>query len=285
MWDLLLHVARHTLEDSLKTLPFLFLAYLLIEYIEHRASDRFQAWLAGFGRFGALCGALLGCVPQCGFSVTAANLYSGRVITLGTLVAVFVSTSDEAIPVLLGHADSWGIILQLILIKVVLAILVGLVIDLLCRRAPSADRQRIHALCHHCGCEHGGILRSAVRHTLSIFLFILLVTLLLNLGVEWLGEERLARLLMSDTLLQPVIAALIGFIPNCAASVLLTELYLAGSISLGSIVAGLTTGAGVGLAVLFRVNRPMKSNFAVVGLLLATGVLAGIAIDLLGIGC
>lgn len=283
MLELLPDILLDALLDALKTLPFLFFAYLLMEYVEHRASDRFQAWLAGFGRLGPLCGALLGCVPQCGFSVTAANLYSGRVITLGTLVAVFASTSDEAIPVLLGHTDRWGSILPLLAAKVVLATLSGLLIDGLYRRPQGQAREQIHQLCHHCDCGQGGILRPALRHTGSVFLFILAATLLLGLGVALLGEERLARLLMADTLLQPAIAALIGFIPNCAASVLLTELYLAGSISLGAAVAGLTTGAGVGLAVLFRVNRPMKSNFAVMGLLFAIGTAAGVLIDWLGI--
>lgn len=268
--------------DSLKLLPFLFLTYLLLEYLEHASSEKISQVLSKSNRYGPAVGALFGCVPQCGFSVSAANLYSGRVITLGTLIAVFVSTSDEAIPVLLSSPGSLPVILKLILVKFILAMFVGFFIDLIFKKTDSSigNPEEIHKLCSHCHCEDG-ILRSACRHTFSIFGFILLVSLLLNGAIYFIGEENISRLLMNGSIFQPVVAAILGFIPNCASSVFLTELYLAGNLSFGSIVAGLSTGAGVGLAVLFRVNHNQKENWKIVAILFVIGVVFGMAIDMI----
>lgn len=288
MWELLEHVLLHAAIDSLKLLPFLFLAYLLIEYIEHRASDRFQRFLNGSGKFGPLGGAVVGLIPQCGFSGAAANLYSCRVITVGTLAAVFLATSDEAIPVLLANPEHIGDVGALLLCKVVIAVLAGFLLDFAKLLRPAhtdGPQEAIHHLCgdEHCGCEEGhGIFRSALHHTVRIFVFILLLTILLNLGIELIGDEQLSKLLMSDTVFQPAIAALIGLIPNCAASVLITQLYVAGTISFGSAVAGLCTGAGVGLIVLFKTNRNMKQNFQILLYLYLAGTIAGTVIHLLG---
>lgn len=265
-WDIILD----TLLDSVKMLPFLFGAYLLIEFLEHKASDKLQNALSKSGNHGIVVGAILGTVPQCGFSVAAANLYSGKVITLGTLIAVFISTSDEAIPVLLSSPGNAGVLLKLIIAKIVIALIAGFLVDFVLKarhvQENEPELQDHNVLCHHCGCEHG-IIRSAIKHTVSIFLFILLVSFVLNGLITWIGQDTISKVLLTDSVFQPFIAALIGLIPNCAASVMLVQLFLAGSLSFGSVVAGLCTGAGIGLAVLFRANRNWKKNLLILLLL------------------
>lgn len=262
--------------DALKALPFLFGAYLLIEFLEHRASGKLTGALQRLGPFGPLGGAVLGCVPQCGFSVAAANFYAGRLITPGTLLAVFLATSDEAVPILLSRPGSGKSLLLLLGVKVVSAALFGLLADLICRRALKLPEEKpFCSLCRDCDCEHEGIVRSALRHTGKVFFFLLLVNLALGFVMAAVGEEALSRLLLSGSALQPLLAGLIGFIPNCAASVLLTELYLSGSLSFGAAVAGLCTGAGMGLLVLFRTNRNWKENLALSGALYVAAVLTG----------
>lgn len=171
----MLDVLIDTLIDALKTLPFLFGAYLIIEFIEHRAAEKFAAWLSKFGRAGSIIGALLGVVPQCGFSVAAANLYSNRMITAGTLIAVFISTSDEAIPVLLANPQSVGKILPLVGAKLVLAAVAGLVIDFSgIFKTKKQDEEAVVELHSHCHTEgEGGIIKSALRHTAETFIFLL----------------------------------------------------------------------------------------------------------------
>lgn len=272
------------LVDSVKMLPFLFLAYLLIEYLEQRSARKLQGLLAGFGRFGPLGGALLGCVPQCGFSAAAANFYSNRLITLGTLIAVFVSTSDEAVPMLLSRPDSLGTVALLLGCKVVLAFLAGMLVDITMRSKPEPAGDTLHHKHEHCH-DHGSgrfpILRPAIRHTVQIFLFILAVSFALNAAIGLIGEETLSKLLLQNSLLQPLAAALVGFIPNCAASVLLTGLYMDGAISFGACVAGLSTGAGIGLAVLLRENRSWRDNARIIGILYLVGAGAGVLLQLI----
>jgi hypothetical protein len=271
--------------DSVKLLPFLFGAYLLIEYIEHRASDKLSKILSDQNRFGAVIGAVLGCIPQCGFSVAASNLYARRVISIGTLIAVFVSTSDEAIPVLLASPNNFQIMLKLIILKVLIAIIAGLLLDIILKKfsvkKPSKDHNEItEELCVHCHCERG-IFKAALFHTINIFIFILLVNVFLNLIIYLIGEDKLSTILLSDSILQPAIAALIGLIPNCAASVVLTQLFIEGSISFGSVVAGLSTGAGLGLLILFKENKDMKENIKITAFLYIVGTVSGIIIQLL----
>ena len=278
-WDIILD----TLLDSVKMLPFLFGAYLLIEFLEHKASDKLQNALSKSGNHGIVVGAILGTVPQCGFWVAAANLYSGKVITLGTLIAVFISTSDEAIPVLLSSPGNAGVLLKLIIAKIVIALIAGFLVDFVLKarhvQENEPELQDHNVLCHHCGCEHG-IIRSAIKHTVSIFLFILLVSFVLNGLITWIGQDTISKVLLTDSVFQPFIAALIGLIPNCAASVMLVQLFLAGSLSFGSVVAGLCTGAGIGLAVLFRANRNWKKNLLILLLLYGIGSISGLMIHL-----
>ena len=277
----LLHILEHSLIDSLKTLPFLFGVYLLIEYIEHRSADKLGVVLRKMGPFGAFGGAVLGSIPQCGFSVVASNLFSGRLISMGTLIAVFIATSDEAIPMLIANPESAGSLWKLILCKVVIAITVGLLVDLIAKAFGfTKDEEPFHELCAHCDCEHHGILHSAIHHTVEIIIFIFIINLLLNGFMEFAGEETASKLLMTDSMFQPLIAALIGFIPNCAASVVLTQLYIEGVLSFGSIIAGLTTGAGVGLVVLFKTNRHIRQNLFIMGILYVAGSVSGLLINM-----
>lgn len=278
-------VIKDTLQDSIEMLPFLFLAYLLIEYMEHKASRRLKAMLVGSGKYGALGGAVLGALPQCGFSVAASNFYAGRIITRGTLLAVFLTTSDEAIPVILSEPGRAGVLIPLIGIKILLGMSAGLVIDWVDRKSGRKDHQvtvEEHSeLCQHCHCHEHGVVRSAFHHTVTIFAYILVVSFVLNLAFYGMGSELVSRMLMSNTPFQPMITGLFGLIPNCAASVILTQLYLSGGISFGSVLAGLSTGAGVGLAVLFRVERDKKDCFRLLALLYVIGTGFGILVQAL----
>ncbi|WP_324822354.1 putative manganese transporter [Sinanaerobacter sp. ZZT-01] len=271
-----------TLLDGIRMLPFLLAAYLLIEWIEHRSNDKMKRILINSGRYGPLGGAVLGAIPQCGFSVAAANFYSERVITKGTLLAVFLSTSDEAIPVLLAAPKSGNILLKLIAIKIVIGFFAGFLVDLIERKTKrsfdwiQSDKYKSPENCH---CERG-ILSAALYHTVTIFLFILTVSFLLNTMFYYVGKESVSAFLMTDSLFQPLLTGLFGLIPNCAVSLVLTQLFLAGNISFGSIVAGLCTGAGIGFAVLLKANRKFKENINITVLLYIIGAGSGILIDI-----
>lgn len=280
---MILDVFLDSLVDTLKMLPFLFGVYLLIEYLEHKASDRLPNILRKMGPFGAIGGAVLGCLPQCGFSVAASNLYSGRLISLGTLIAVFVATSDEAIPILLASPDGAVKVLWLIVAKIVIAAIAGVLIDLIIRLAKghkNEEDEPYHDLCEDCGCDEHGIIYSALKHTFRIAGFVFVITLVMGLCIRLLGEDTLAKLLMTNSPLQPFITALIGLVPNCAASVVLTDLYAAGSLTFGSVIAGLSTGAGLGLVVLFKTNKNLKENISIAAILYFVGVLSGLILEL-----
>ena len=284
--ELILDALLDALIDGVKMLPFLYLAYLLIEWLERHHGERIENALAGGGQWGFLPGALLGCVPQCGFSAVASNLYASRVITPGTLLAVFIATSDEAIPLLAAEPSQWSSLVLLIICKVIFAIAGGALLDMPLRRvlprslyggyAGSAD----DVDCHEEHEEHSGIFLAALRHTLEIFAFILVFSFLIGLVFESVGEDVLVSALGSMGIFQPMLTALVGLIPNCAASVLLAQLYVQGAIGFGSLFAGLTAGAGVGLAVLWRVNPSWKQNVFITGLLWAVGAAAGMLLQL-----
>ena len=288
--ELFLDVLAESLVDTAKMLPFLFLAYLFIEYVETRHGERIEALLAGGGRWGAIPGAVLGCVPQCGFSAIASNFYASRVITLGTLIAVYLATSDEAIPLLVSMPAYWDKLALLMVIKVVYAIFVGFMLDFVLRKAlPRSLRGGYtgHADEVDCHEEHSDeqgqpqpIWKAALRHTLEIFVFIFAFSLVFGLIVEGVGEDVFAAVLGRMGFFQPVMAALVGLVPNCAASVLLTQLYVEGALRFSSLVAGLCTGAGVGLAVLWRANPSWKQNLFITGLTWACGAAVGVGIQI-----
>lgn len=284
MREFLHEVVLDGLLDTAKLLPFLFLTYLAMEFLEHKAEGKALRFLEKSGRFGPLLGALVGTVPQCGFSAAAANLYAGRIITLGTLLAVFLSTSDEMLPLLIAGNVKMTSVLLILGVKIVVGIAVGMLVDLVLRLRHKEESVHIDTLCEqdHCHCENG-IFRSALHHTVHITLFILLVTLFVNAVVFFVGEDTVASLFYNRPVVGHILSALVGLIPNCAASVALTGFYLNGFITAGAMLAGLLPGAGVGLLVLFRVNRPMKENFLILLLLFVVGVLAGLAVDLTGL--
>lgn len=274
--------------DAVKMLPFLLGVYILIEYMEHKNSGGFSGFFKKLGLFGPVGGAALGVIPQCGISVAATNLYVGRVLTPGTMIAVYLATSDEAIPMILANPESIGSLWKLILVKFLSAAVFGIAIDLGIKSLvrPKKTAKPFEELCEHCGCHdehedsHGvkSVLMPALKHTVSIFIFVLVINILLGAAIEYLGEDMLESILISDSIFQPLIAALVGFIPNCAASVILTELYLNGVLSFGSCVAGLCTGAGMGLLVLFKTNsKHIKENLAIMGILYVCAVLTGFA--------
>ena len=284
----LIHIIEHTLEDSLKLVPFLFLTYLVMEYLEHKAGDKVAKFVNRAGKWGPLAGGIAGAAPQCGFSAAASNLYAGRIISLGTLIAIYLSTSDEMLPIMISEKQPLELILKILLAKVVIGAVAGLLVDLAfrSRRTPGGDHEHIHEhiheVCEHenCHCEEG-VLRSAVSHTLQITLFIILITFVLNLFLEFGGEDVLVRLMLDKPVLGPVLAGFVGLIPNCASSVAITQLYLSGALSVGSMMAGLLTGSGVGLLVLFRVNHNRKENLSILGLVYLIGVISGILIELI----
>lgn len=276
----------HALEDTARLLPFLFLTYLAMEYLEHRAKDKSVRIIQKTGRFGPLVGAAAGVVPQCGFSAAAASLYSGGLVTTGTLMAVLLSTSDEMLPIFISEAVRIPTILKILGMKVLLAAVTGFLLDFLIRRFRKQEaRKDIHALCEHehCHCEEGSIVLSALRHTLQIALFLFLITLGLEFAIHLLGEEVLSGFLSGQPVFGVFVAALVGLIPNCASSVLITQLYLAGILGAGQMMAGLLVSCGVGLLVLFRTNAKLKENLKITGALYAAGVLWGLLIEGIGV--
>ncbi len=281
MADILIDILLDAVIDTLKTLPFLFGVYILIEYIEHKSSDKLVNGLRKLGPFGAIGGGILGAIPQCGFSVAAANLFSGRLISTGTLVAVFLSTSDEAIPMMMSDPTSVKSLWKFILIKTLIAIAAGIIVDAVMKLFKlTSQEEPFKEICAHCDCEHHSILRAALSHTINITIFIFAVNLILGCAIEFAGEDNLKAFMMTDSALQPLVTALVGFIPNCAASIVITQLYIDGIISFGSAIAGLCTGAGVGLVVLFKTNKHIKQNLAIMGILYVTAILSGTIINL-----
>lgn len=281
--NIFIEIIEHTLLDSIKLIPFLFLTYLLMEYIEHKTSNKVRQTIQKSGKLGPLFGGLVGIVPQCGFSVSATNLYAARVISLGTLIAVYLTTSDEMLPILISENIAITTILTILSIKLVIGILAGFVIDFILRKLNKNKlEEKIVDICEHehCHCEEG-IIKSSIKHTLSIFVYIVIITFILNIVIHLIGEETLAHFASKNIILGPVVAGLIGLIPNCASSVILTQLFVENVISMPILVSGLCVNAGVGLLVLFRINKNLKENIKITGLLYAIGVISGILLEII----
>ncbi len=389
---MLQHILEHSIGDVLYLIPFLFVTYLAMEWLEHRTGGRTQEAIRRAGAAGPLLGAFFGAVPQCGFSAAAAALYAGRVVTLGTLFAVFLSTSDEMLPIFIAEQVPATTILKILGVKVIIGMVMGFTVDAALRIARRDDQPlRIHELCEqdgcacqgdcatcaaapelvyahfedaahhdHCsedscghshdhgcghdhghdhGCDHGhdhghdhdhghgaleacghhdhgiepavsthchdfaceddrcmghdhdhshdagwkGIAKSALKHTAQVTLFILLITLALNALLEVVGQDALAHFLGANQTLSVLASALVGLVPNCAASIVIVQLYLEGVLGAGAMMAGLLVSAGVGLMVLVRANRPVRQSLLIIAALYATGVFWGLAITALGI--
>ena len=274
----MLDIILDTLIDSIKLLPFLFVTYLILEYLEHKTGGKAQNVIKKSGKFGPAIGSLLGIVPQCGFSAAAANFYAGRVISLGTLIAIFLSTSDEMLPILISEAAPISLIGKVILIKLLIGMVCGFIIDLFSKfnnKEKNIEKEIEHLCEHdHCDCEHG-VVKSAIKHSLNIFVFIIIVSFILNLLIHFIGEDTISSIFNSNKILGPILASFVGLIPNCASSVILTQLNLSGVIPLSTMISGLLVNAGLGLLVLFRVNNNIKENIFITTLLYLIGVLSG----------
>ena len=278
-----LHLVEHTLLDTVNLVPFLFLTYLAMEYLEHKTGEHSGNLVKRAGRLGPVFGAMVGALPQCGFSAAAANLFTGRVISLGTLIAIFLSTSDEMLPILISEKVELKTILIFLGVKIFVGMVAGLLLDAILP-AKEDDHDHIHEMCEdeHCHCEKG-IFVSALTHTAHITFFILLITFVLNIVMHVVGEEALGNLILNKPILGPVVAGVVGLIPNCASSVVLTQLYLKGAMGFGGLMAGLLVNAGIGILVLFRVNHDIKENCKVLGLMYGIGVVVGIMLGFLPI--
>ena len=276
----MIDVIVDTLLDVLKLIPFLFIAFLLIELIEHKFSKKTTNMIKKSGKFGPLVGSTLGLLPQCGFSVLATNLYITRILSLGTLISIYLSTSDEMLPILISERAPFKSIATILIIKFIVGIIIGFLIDLIYH--PKKE-EHIHDLCEHdhCHCEEEGILKSSIIHTLKTVLFIAIITFILNALMHYVGEEYLNSILSKNTFLAPFISSLIGLIPNCGASVVITELYLNNIINLGTTIAGLLTGSGVAILVLFKSNHNLKENLTITATIYGVGVITGLILEII----
>lgn len=272
--------------DSLSIVLLLFIIYVLIEYIEHNYSHKIKNAVEKAGKAGPLVGAVAGSVPQCGFSVVLSALYSKNMISIGTLLAVYISTSDEAIPVILANPSKARVVIPLILTKIAIAMVAGFLIDAFYRKRlkkPDLEEcvDEVGCCGHQCDSDKIGIkdiLFHPMIHTLKIFFFVLVTTLLINYIIWQFGILNLQRLFLEHNTLQPIFTAAIGLIPNCASSVAIANLYLNDLISFGATISGLSAGAGLGLIVLYKENKDKKNTAIVLGLLLFISILSGILI-------
>ena len=268
--------------DTLKLLPYLLVTFLLLEFIEHKFTKKNKEILSKNKKYGPVVGGLLGALPQCGFGSMAANLFSARVITMGTLIAVFLSTSDEMLPIMISERADILVLIKILSFKVIVGIIIGYVIDLIYRKKIE-EKEEIKELCEHdhCSCEHDGIIISSIKHTLKIGIFILIANLLINIIIFQVGEENVSNILLHGNVLTYFLSSLVGLIPNCAGSVIITELYLSNMISVGTMLAGLLTGSGLGILLLFRTNKNLKENIIILSIIYFVGVILGIIVDLI----
>ncbi len=268
-----------TLIDTLKLVPFLFIAFLLIELFEHKFSKKSIKVVESSGKYGPILGSILGIIPQCGFSVMATNLYVTRLITLGTLISIYLSTSDEMLPILISEKAEFSLIIKILLIKLFIGMLAGFIIDKIFK---VKKEKKNYDICEeeHCHCKES-IIISSLKHTLNIVVFILLINFILNICFNYLGQDYLSKILLKDSFFGPFISSLIGLIPNCGASVMLTELYINNAINFGSLISGLLTGSGIAIMILFKTNKHFLENLKVIGILYIVGVLSGIIIELI----
>lgn len=297
----MLDILQDAVIDTIKLIPFLFITYLIMEYIENKTSGKIREKIKKSGKFGPLFGAIVGIVPQCGFSASATNLYSSRLISIGTLIAVYLSTSDEMIPIFISEAMPVSLMIKILLIKLLLGIFWGFTIDFIFKKFISKSKQNesrskedgvqnnieeesneFEEICEdeHCHCHEQGILKASLIHTLNITGYIFIITLIINAIIGVIGENTIETFIKNNIFLGPIISSLIGLIPNCAASVIITNLYIENVINMASLIAGLLTGAGVGLLVLFRTNKKhIKENILIVGLMYFIGIISGLVLQ------
>ena len=278
------HILLDTLFESLNLLPCLLITFLIIEFIEHKASKKSIKMLTKTKKYGPIIGGILGATPQCGLGVMATNLYATNIITIGTLIAIYLSTSDEMLPVLISEGMPFSKILIILLIKVIIGIVCGFIIDFIFRKKNKHTKIDVQELCEneHCHCENS-IIKSSLIHTLKTFSFIFLVSFVLHIFIHEIGEDKISNLLLNGNIFTPFLSSIIGLIPNCAGSVVITELYVNNVISFGSMLAGLLTGSGISILILFKVNNDLKDNMMILGTVYIIGVIFGILFNLVGI--
>ena len=277
----MLDIILDTIKDSLRLLPFLFVAFLIIELFEHKLSKKSKNLITTSNKSGPLLGSALGMFPQCGFSVLATNLYVTRIISLGTLISIYLSTSDEMLPILLSEKTSINMIIKILLIKFLIGMISGFIIDFILRNKEKPKQN--YEICedNHCHCNKENIVISAIKHTLSTCFYIFIISLILNIIISYVDEKELSKIFLKNNAFAPFISSLLGLIPNCASSVMLTELYLKKVLSLGTSIAGLLTGSGLAVLVLFKTNKNLKENLKILALIYFIGAFSGVFINII----
>ena len=271
-----------SLLDTLKLLPYLFFTFLILEFIEHKLSKKNEKILTKNRKYGPIIGSFLGALPQCGFSSMAASLFSSRVITIGTIVAIFLSTSDEMLPLMISEQVDIMVALKIIGFKVLIGIIIGIIVDIVFKNKKSNMSEEINHMCdeEHCSCHEDGILLSSLNHTLKIAFFILIVNMMINFIIFKIGDDNLSKMLLHKNILTYFLASLIGLIPNCASSVIITKLYISNLITIGTLLSGLLTGSGLGILLLFKTNKNLKENITILLIIYFVGIITGLLVDL-----
>lgn len=283
----MIEILQDAIIDTLKLIPFLFITYLIMEYLENKTSSHLKQKIQKAGRFGPLLGGIFGILPQCGISASSTNLYVERYISIGTLIAVYLSTSDEMLPIFISEQVPIFFIIKILALKLVISIIFGFIIDYLFIKINKYNslRQKEVDLCKqdNCHCHEKGILKSSLKHTLNITIYIFIITLIINCIIDIIGQNQIENFVSNNIIFGPAISSFIGLIPNCAASVIITNLYIEGVINASSLLAGLLTGAGVGLIVLFKTNKThIKENFSILLILYIIGVISGLFLQYIG---
>ncbi len=273
------NILLDTIIDCIKLLPFLFITFIIIELIEHKLNKHIENIIAKSKKFGPIIGAFLGSIPQCGFSLVATNLYITRIITLGTLISIYLSTSDEMIPIMLSHKTNISIILKIVVIKILIGIIFGIIIDLIFKKN---NKKINYDICEsiHCDCKHSIIL-SSIKHTIKTLIFIFIATLFINIIFEYLSINLINKIFLKNTYFAPLLSSLVGLIPSCGSSIILTELFINNTISFSALISGLLTNSGIAILILFKNNKNIKENIKIVSILYIIGTIVGIIFDFL----
>ncbi|MDD6878613.1 MAG: putative manganese transporter [bacterium] len=276
----MLDIILDALVDSIKLLPFLFIVYVIMEFVEHKSNAKLENTIKKSGKYGPVLGGILGIVPQCGFSVMASNLYATGMITTGTLIAIFLSTSDEMLPIFLSNGIELSIIFKVLVSKAIIGIIFGFLIDFFIRRRKTQIKKNINAICNkeECHCDEN-IFLSSLKHTINIFMFILFINIFLNLIIYLVGKDSISNIFINNSFVGPIICSLVGLIPNCASSVIITQLFINGTITFGTMMSGLLCSSGMGVLMLFKVNKNKKDNITILLLTYLIGIFVGILLN------
>lgn len=272
--------------DSIHTLPFLFIVFIFIEFFEYYYADKVNNFMKNSGKTGPLIGSLAAVIPQCGFSIIASSLYTNKLITRGTLIAIYLATSDEALPVLLSYPEKINLVLPVIGVKLLIAIIGGYLTDLLFKN--SIDKNTVKETPEEGCCKHDILTNNKINlwlhpimHTLNVFTFILIITLILNFFIK---DSTIINFLSNPDIgykiIQPVLTSVIGLIPNCAVSIALTMMLIKGTITFGAAIAGLCSNAGLGLLVLLRKNKNFSDSIFIIIILLAASIISGMILQI-----